>query len=39
LGSPALGASTGQIVRVEVSVSHNALSAPVKVTAYKANLE
>jgi len=39
LGSPALGASTGQIVRVEVSVSHNALSAPVRVTAYKANLE
>ncbi|MSQ67974.1 MAG: hypothetical protein EXR83_07240 [Gammaproteobacteria bacterium] len=39
LGSPALDASSGQIVRVEVAVSHNALNAPIRITAYKANLE
>ena len=39
LGSPALGASTGQVVRVEVEVSHPGLAVPVVISAYKANLQ
>ncbi len=39
LGSPALGASAGQVVRVEVEVSHPGLAAPVVLSAYKANLQ
>lgn len=39
LGSPALSASAGQVVRVEVEVSHPSMAAPVVLAAYKANLQ
>ena len=39
LGSPALSASSGQVVRVDVTVNHQALRAPVVLSGYKANTE
>lgn len=39
LGSPALTASNGQVVRVDVTVNHAALRAPIVLSGYKANTE
>lgn len=39
LGSPALTASSGQVVRVDVTVTHAALRAPIVLSGYKANTE
>lgn len=39
LGSPALAATAGQVVRVDVTVNHAALRAPIVMSAYKANTE
>ncbi len=39
LGNPALSASAGRVVRVEVQVSHPMLSPTVRLVGYKANLE
>ncbi len=39
LGSPALTATSGRVVRIEVQVSHPMLSPAVTLVGYKANLE
>lgn len=39
LGSPALNASTGRVVRVEVQVTNPMLSPPVTLVGYRANIE
>lgn len=39
LGSPALTAAAGRVVRVEVQVTHPMLNPPVTLVGYKANLE
>ena len=39
LGSPALTAAAGQVVRIEVQVSHPMLSPPITLVGYKANIE
>ena len=39
LGSPALTAAAGRVVRVEVTVSHPMMNAPVTLVSYKANIE
>ena len=39
LGSPALSASSGQVVRVDVTVNHAALRSPVVLSGYKSNTE
>lgn len=39
LGTPALAASAGQVVRVDVTVTHAALRSPIVLSGYKANTE
>jgi MSHA pilin protein MshD len=39
LGSPAISATAGRVVRVEVQVSNPGLSSPITLVSYKANLE
>ena len=39
LGSPALSATAGRVVRLEVQVSNPGLSSPITLVGYKANLE
>jgi MSHA pilin protein MshD len=39
LGSPALTAASGRVVRIEVQVSHPMLSPSITLVGYKANLE
>jgi MSHA pilin protein MshD len=39
LGDPALAADAGQVLRVDISVDHAGLAAPVVVSGYRANLE
>jgi MSHA pilin protein MshD len=39
LGSPAASANAGQIVRVDVTVSHAGLAEPVRLSAFKANVQ
>lgn len=39
LGSPALSAANGRVVRIEVEVTHPAIEEPLRLVAYRANLE
>jgi len=39
LGAPALDADAGQVVRIEVSVDHPGLAAPINLSAYRANVD
>lgn len=39
LGAPALSANAGQVVRVDVAVDHAGLPAPIRLSAYKANVQ
>ncbi|MBI4692685.1 MAG: type II secretion system protein [Gammaproteobacteria bacterium] len=39
LGAPALDASAGQVVRIDVTVEHAGLAAPVRLSAFKANVQ
>lgn len=39
LGDPALSSDSGQVLRIDVSVGHAGLAAPVRLSTYRANLE
>lgn len=39
VGSPALAADAGQVLRVDVTVSHDALSVPYRVAMFRANVQ
>lgn len=39
LGSPALTSDAGQVLRVDVTVSHEALAEPYRVSVFRANVE
>ena len=39
LGDPVLASDAGQVVRIEVSVDHAGLAAPVALSAYRANFD
>lgn len=39
LGDPALLGDAGQVVRIEVSVDHAGLAAPIALSAYRANVD
>ena len=39
LGSPAITPADGRVVRIEVEVTHDAIEEPLRLVAYRANLE
>jgi MSHA pilin protein MshD len=39
LGSPAITPANGRVVRIEVEVTHDAIEEPLRLVAYRANLE